>query len=231
VPDPAAGGPPATALLLDYGGVVLRSGLEALAGLASRHPELRDVARRRGPLGAEHDTQWDAMMRRDITEREYWSLRSAEFGRAFGEDWDTRTMMSRLFDAELPEQERIRPEAAAAIAAARAAGLPVGILTNDLAAFHDQDWIDGQQVLSQVDEIIDGSVTGVLKPDPRAYALAASALGVEAGQIVFVDDIPWNVDGARAAGMTAYLLDYCDPAAAFGAARRILGLGADGYPN
>jgi HAD superfamily hydrolase (TIGR01509 family) len=43
------------------------------------------------------------------------------------------------------------------------------------------------------------------KPDPAIYALAASRLGVEPGEVVFLDDTPACVDGARAAGWHAVL--------------------------
>jgi putative hydrolase of the HAD superfamily len=214
------------ALLLDYGGVVHRSTLELIADLAARHPELSGVARRRGPLGADHDELWAQMMRREITEREYWSKRAAEIGRVFGADWGVRDLMTWIDVDELTESERVRPEAAELVADVRAAGLQVGVLTNDMAAFHDDDWIRGQQMLSQVDVLYDGSLTGVLKPDPRCYLDAAERLGTAPERVVFVDDIPWNVAGAEAVGMTACLLDYTEPGIAFGLARKWLGLPA-----
>ena len=214
------------ALLLDYGGVVHRSTLELIADLAARHPELRDAARRRGPLGAEHDELWAQMMRREITERDYWSRRAAEIGRAFGADWDVRDLMTWIDVKELTEAERVRPEAASVVADARAAGVKVGVLTNDMAAFHDDAWIRDQHMLSQVDMLYDASLTGVLKPDPRCYLDAAARLGLPPERVVFVDDIPWNVTGAEAVGMTAYLLDYTEPGVAFGLARKWLGLPA-----
>lgn len=220
--------PGPAALLLDYGGVVSRSTFELLPLLAGQHPQVRDALRRRGPLGEEHDTLWDQMMRREISEREYWSHRAAEFGQAFGADWDVRAMMTWLEDGEISEAERIRPEAAELIGDTQAAGLRAGVLSNDLAAFHDDGWLARQRMLAQVDVVVDGSVSGVLKPDPRIYLTAAQRLGTIPERVVFVDDIPWNVTGAEAVGMTAYLLDFAEPAAAFGLARKALGLPAPG---
>jgi putative hydrolase of the HAD superfamily len=223
--DPRAeDGRPFDALLLDYGGVVSRSTFELLPQVAGQHPEVRDLLRRRGPLGAEHDELWAQMTRREISEREYWARRAAEFGRAFGADWDVRALMTWLEDGAVDEAGRIRPEAAAAIADAAAAGLKAGVLSNDLAAFHDDDWLDRQDVLRAVDVVVDGSVEGLLKPDPRIYLTAARRLGTTPERVVFVDDIPWNVTGAEAVGMTAFLLDLAEPGAAFGLARKALGL-------
>ena len=56
---------------------------------------------------------------------------------------------------------------------ARAAGLPVGVLTNDLRAFRSQEWVNGLGLEEVADVIADGSVEGILKPDPRIYRLAA----------------------------------------------------------
>lgn len=44
--------------------------------------------------------------------------------------------------------------------------------------------------------------TGLRKPDPAAYALAAQRLGVDPARCVVVDDLAANVRGAAAAGMT-----------------------------
>jgi putative hydrolase of the HAD superfamily len=56
-----------------------------------------------------------------------------------------------------------------------------------------------------VAELFDGVVIsgdeGFRKPDPRMYELGASRIGVAAGDCVFVDDLPFNLDPARELGM------------------------------
>ena len=51
------------------------------------------------------------------------------------------------------------------------------------------------------------------KPHPRAYAAAALALGAPPGGIVYLDDLPWNVEGA---GSPAFAIEvsYAEPGAA-----------------
>ena len=44
-----------------------------------------------------------------------------------------------------------------------------------------------------------------MKPDPAVYALTGARLGVEPHEVVFLDDAPVNVEGARAAGWHAVL--------------------------
>ncbi|MFZ0548938.1 MAG: HAD family phosphatase, partial [Candidatus Promineifilaceae bacterium] len=51
------------------------------------------------------------------------------------------------------------------------------------------------------DFIIYSHEVGLAKPDSRIYALTCERLGLEPGEVVFVDDAEANIDGARAFGM------------------------------
>ncbi len=86
------------------------------------------------------------------------------------------------------------------------------------------DWVDAQWWVAEFDHVVDASVNGILKPDPRAYALACEAFDALPGEVVFVDDMPANIEGAEAAGLVAVRLRYDDPTAAFDEAREHLGL-------
>ena len=46
--------------------------------------------------------------------------------------------------------------------------------------------------------------TGFHKPDPAAFRSALEALQVDAGQVVFFDDVEANVEAARKLGITSY---------------------------
>ncbi len=221
MPPPEA---PAAALLLDLGGVVLRHGVELVALLAEREPAVRAEVGAYGGVGSPRDELWQQMLRHEVGEREYWSIRSAAIGRALGRAWDTRDLMTAMY--ERPRGEWLREGALRLMHDARSAGLPVGALTNDLEAFHGAAWVADQDWLGGFDVVVDGSVTGVLKPDPRAYAGAVEALGVPAARIVFLDDMPWNLDGGRAAGMQVVPVLYEDPESAFDRARSLLGVAA-----
>jgi len=68
--------------------------------------------------------------------------------------------------------------------------------------------------------VLDSAVVGISKPDPAIFELALDALGVDAGQAVFVGDTPpVDVRGARAAGVTPILVDPFDLHADVGCAR------------
>jgi HAD superfamily hydrolase (TIGR01509 family) len=53
------------------------------------------------------------------------------------------------------------------------------------------------------------SELGLRKPDPAAFAAAAARAGFRAAEILFIDDTPENITGARAAGMHAVLVRSC----------------------
>jgi putative hydrolase of the HAD superfamily len=219
---PAAGR--LSGLLLDIGGVVHNTGVRMVERLARREPAMRPVIEEIGGIASDRDELWQRMLRRQVTERDYWAQRAAELGAAVGETWDTRALMDRFY--QLPEHEWLCAPTIELMTDAKAAGLRVGALTNDMTAFHGPEWVARQEHLKLFDVIVDASLTGVMKPDPRAFRGGAEALGVPAEQIVFLDDMPWNAEGARQAGMTAVRVPWDDPAPAIDTARALLRLGS-----
>lgn len=232
---PAKGTAPA--VLLDFGGVVYRSVLELVPRWAAQLG-LPEAGQRSGPFGASPDDLWQRMQRGEVTEREYWRQRAEEFGALLGHAWTTRDLFLSI--SQLPEGELIRPEAHELLDATKHGGVPAGLLTNDLEFFHGPEWVAKVAVLRRFDVVVDGSVTGVLKPDPQSYLQATCRLGVDIRDVVFLDDQPWNVAGAAELGATALQVDITDPAPAFRTAARALGLtaspdtspgGPDGRPD
>lgn len=219
---PAAGR--LSGLLLDIGGVVHNTGVRMVERLARREPAMRPVIEEIGGIASDRDELWQRMLRRQVTERDYWAQRAAELGAAVGETWDTRALMDRFY--QLPEHEWLCAPTIELMTDAKAAGLRVGALTNDMTAFHGPEWVARQEHLKLFDVIVDASLTGVMKPDPRAFHGGAEALGLPAEQIVFLDDMPWNAEGARQAGMTAVRVPWDDPAPAIDTARELLRLGS-----
>jgi epoxide hydrolase-like predicted phosphatase len=55
------------------------------------------------------------------------------------------------------------------------------------------------------DIIIYSHEVGLVKPDPRAYALLCAELGVRPDELVFLDDVPENVDAACRLGIKGVL--------------------------
>ena len=97
-------------------------------------------------------------------------------------------------------------------------------MTNELALFHSQAWLDAVPALKRVDTIVDATFTKILKPDPRAYRMGLEALRARPEQTLFVDDQLRNVRGAEAAGLHALHFDVRRPAEMIREIRARLGL-------
>jgi len=203
------------ALLLDFGGPVLRTPFELLRGGEVRAGLPEGSLTWTGAFDPSADSDWRQMQRGDITERDYWQRKADEFAALTGREASFRGLMDVLFAGT--EDELVRPEARDAITVAKRAGLAVAVLTNDMRAFHGDEWVARMTVLEEMDEVVDGSVEHVLKPDPRIYRLAVDRLGVDAEDCVFVDDQPGNIEGARAVGMATVWFDVTAPGRSYAA--------------
>lgn len=177
-----------------------------------------------GPFDPEADADWQAFQAGAITERAYWDLQVARFADLTGLPAEMPVMMAYLYSGT--QEQLVRPGAVALIRDAQGAGRPVGMLTNDLTAFHDQEWIDRMTIIGEFDAMVDGRSDGVLKPDPAAYLLMCERLGVDPSDVVFVDDQPVNLAGATAVGLQCVHLDPTNPEPGFASARELLQLPA-----
>ena len=199
-----------TALLLDFGGVLLRTPFELVPAFEERHGLPPGTVAWAGPFDLEEDPAFAQVVRGELRERAYWEQRACELAELLGWD-DPGLAMHDLF--ELPERDLIRPEWSALIPQAQSAGLAVAVLTNDLSHFHPPWWIDRLAILERVDAVVDLSTTDHLKPDPRAFEAALRVLGRGAAEVLFVDDQPVNVAGAERVGMPFVWFDVTDPEA------------------
>jgi HAD superfamily hydrolase (TIGR01509 family) len=148
-------------------------------------------------------------------------------------DWDEAARRAGYADivglframvAAVPETLFL-PDAVSLIADADADGVPVGVLTNHAYVIAAPEWYAGRPELAPLRMFIDAADIGYPKPDPQGFLIAAEQLGVLPAEVVFLDDTPECVDGARAVGMTGIVVDPTDRRPAFDAARRLLGLG------
>ena len=72
------------------------------------------------------------------------------------------------------------------------------------------------------DEIIESSVVGVRKPEPRFYEIACERLGVDPSECVFLDDLGINLKPARTMGMQT--IKVVDPDVALTELETIVGI-------
>ena len=93
------------------------------------------------------------------------------------------------------------PENAAVLAELQRRGVPTGVLSNgdpDMLA----ELIGNAGFSAQLAPVLSVQETGRYKTDPAAYALGPAALGLRAGEILFVSSNCWDAIGATWFGYT-----------------------------
>lgn len=213
---------PFDGLLLDFGGVLVRYPFELHPLVEARYGLPPGTLTWLGPYDPATDPLWRDLQDERISEPDYWRRRAEETERRAGRSGGLREFIQVCHGG--PPEEFVRPEAEALVADARAAGLRTGILTNETELIYGRAAMDPIPILSAVDAFVDATVTGIMKPDPAAYALALDALGLPAHRVLFVDDQPVNVAGATAADLAAVHFDLTDVAGSFKLVRELLGL-------
>ncbi|HEC09930.1 MAG TPA: HAD family hydrolase [Acidimicrobiales bacterium] len=210
------------ALLLDVGVVLFRSAWEMIEEFEQWAGVPAGTIPWRGPLEPEGDPLWRRHMAGEITEHDYW-FAFADACEAAGVDpapYDH--VMRAVFQAGYTDI--VRPRARELVDRCEEVGLPVGLLTNELVALHGEKWVRDFEMFDRFDPIVDAERLGTRKPAPEPYLAALSGLAMDAHEVVFIDDNPRYVEGARRLGITGVWLDVSDPAAAFDRAAALLGL-------
>jgi len=211
------------ALILDFGGVISRTLFEThdLSEKALGLPT--GSLTWQGPFAPEADPLWRAMQADEISERDYWKSRTAEVGKLTGQNWSEMSDFVRAARGAEPDAV-IRPEFRTTIAACKAAGVRLAILSNELDLFYGADFREKLPFLKDFEVIVDATYTGILKPDARAYELVLQALGLPAANCVFVDDQLRNIKGAEALGLPSVYFDVMAPSQSYAEALRLLDL-------
>jgi putative hydrolase of the HAD superfamily len=211
------------ALILDFGGVISRTLFEthAQTELALNLPA--NSLTWRGPFDPTNDALWREMQAGDISERDYWAARTGEVAQMIGANWTQMSDFVRAARGADPAAV-IRPEFHRAVARAKAHGVRLAILSNELDLFYGADFRQKLPFLRDFDVIVDATYTGILKPDARAYWDVLNRLGLPPDDCVFVDDQTRNITGAQTIGLPAVRFDVANPASSYTHALTLLGL-------
>lgn len=196
-----------SAVLWDFGGVILSSPFEAFNRFEREHGLPIDFIRTVNSTNP-HDNAWARLERNEIT--------PAQFDAAFAED-------SRSLGAEVRGQDvlallagDVRPQMVAALDTVRSAGYRTACLTNNIAGEHAsaerRETIAA--IMARFDAVVESSKVGVRKPEPRFYEIACDLLGVTPDSCVFLDDLGINLKPAAAMGMTTIKVTSADQALA-----------------
>jgi putative hydrolase of the HAD superfamily len=119
----------------------------------------------------------------------------------------------------------LRPEMVAAVRRLREAGLPLGLLSNNVAPMERTGPLG--ELLGLFDVIVESSVEGVRKPEPEIYERALTRLSdavgrrIEAADCAYLDDLGINLKPARALGFAT--IKVVDPADALAQLSALVG--------
>jgi putative hydrolase of the HAD superfamily len=202
------------ALLFDVGDVLMESNWVVLDDL-ERRTGRRFIGR--GAMDPAGDPAWQRCLSGEIAIDEYWNQLALSGG------YSDRITMWRAMSVELGVGV-FAADALALVDEARAAGIKVGILSNDLYRASTREWVASRPEFAKFDVLVDCTDFGERKPAPGPYLKAAADFGLPPEEIVFLDDTPYCIEGARAVGMVAVSVDPLARGHAFDLARRLVGL-------
>ena len=181
----------ADALLFDLGRVVLdidfSRAIACWAGHARCTPEtivarfVREEAYRLHEVGKISDEAYFDSLRQ--------GLGIAISDAQFLEGWNA------IFAGEMPDIAKLLPRAAK--------HMPLYAFSNTNRPHVEYFSKEYADLLGHFREIYLSSSIGLRKPDAAAFDHVVAAMGVAPSRIVFFDDLAENVEGARAAGLTA----------------------------
>lgn len=192
------------AALFDFGGVISTSPFEAF----TRYEIENDLPENflRGLNATDPDTNaWARHERNELTFEQFCDAYEAE-ARAAGHTIDAREVIGCL-------SGDIRHEMVEAIRRCHER-LRTGLITNNMAPMAQGDGSATSFIHELFDVVIESSIVGVRKPDQRIYEIACEQLGVDADEIVFLDDLGVNLKPAAQLGMTTIKVIDADKAIA-----------------
>ena len=176
------------AVIFDYGGVLAqtidpepRAAWERTLGLAP------------GALTtAVHDERlWVAAQNGSIQSEAHWRA----VGQALGlSQPQLRGLRESFYGGDVLNQQLL-----ARIDGLRQQGVALGLLSNFSTDLRSM--LGVQDLLRRFDHIAISAEIGAMKPDAAAYEAILGMLALPAPACVFIDDLPENVDAARALGM------------------------------
>ncbi|WP_197009693.1 HAD family hydrolase [Actinomadura viridis] len=124
---------------------------------------------------------------------EFERLLAAELRTVDGGPVPAEGLIARMFEAFHPVEEMYD-----ALRAVRAAGTRTALLSNSWGNEYPRHLFDGL-----FDTVVISCEVGMRKPDERIFRHTVELMGLPAAECVFIDDIEYNVEAARAVGMRA----------------------------
>jgi putative hydrolase of the HAD superfamily len=200
---------PVRAVLFDFGGVLSTSPFDAFARYERDHALPVGFLRSVNATDP-HTNAWARLERAELDLTGFDAAFAAESER-LGHRVPGADVLALLAGDVRPEM----------VDAVRRCGehLATALLTNNVLGSMTDPRVG--ELLAMFDVVVESSVVGVRKPEPRFYELACEQLGIEPSDAVFLDDLGINLKPARAMGMATIKVG--DPAVALDELETIVG--------
>lgn len=218
--------PAVDTVIFDLGGVLSRSGRPSdIARRYPSHPPEQVLRVLMGDYGTDTDHPWHRLERGEISLDEHRRL-TAELLAAAGIEAAPTTATTGNGQSAGGRRFAFEPNepVVTLVHDLRAAGIRLGVLTNNVREFRPM-WWDMLAFDELFDDVVDSHEVGLRKPNPAVYQLAVARLGATPGRTAFLDDVDTNVTAAEAAGLVGVLVEP-DPAAAVATVRTLTGVAA-----
>lgn len=188
---------PIRAVVFDFGGVLITSISNQLSEIAVTHGVDTSVMHELllGPRASGPDHPWHRAERGEIPTAEIQGLLGPwadGLGVTLQGDEMTRLMAPGGYTVIDSMSDRIRR--------LRADGYLTGLLTNTFAEF--QPTMQRDIDFTLFDVVVESFAVGARKPEHLIYEITRELLGVDHGQIVYLDDFDQNLDEPIALGWT-----------------------------
>lgn len=185
------------AVLFDFGGVIVSGPFEAFNAFETTRGLPLNFIRSVNAINPQGNA-WAKLERSDIT--------PAEFDELFADE--SESIGHRIGGAEVLSllAGELRPDMVHALDVLKSAGYIIACLTNNIVTSRSATPTKREEMLQKVlvrfDAIIESSMIGVRKPEPRFYEIACETIHVKPHECVFLDDLGINLKPAAAMGMT-----------------------------
>lgn len=202
------------AVLWDFGGVITTSPFEAFARYERDNDLPVDFIRGLNAAN-HHENAWAKFERSQVPFDDFCDLYEAE-ALAAGHTVDARAVIACL-------SGDVRPEMVAALQTIKENGFKQACLTNNFFRFDDAQTTRARSpIMDLFDVVVESSVIGIRKPEPRFYEIACEQLEIAPSQAVMLDDLGVNLKPARDMGIRT--IKVIDPDEALRELSDVLGL-------
>jgi putative hydrolase of the HAD superfamily len=210
-----------SAVIFDLGGVITESPMTAFTAYEAEAGLPDGLIRRLNSI--DPDTNAWARYERNELDVEGFSAAFEAEALAAGHRLDAGRVLEAL-------RGELRPAMVAAVRRLRDAGLPLALLSNNVAPMERTGPVG--ELLGLFDAIVESSVEGVRKPEPEIYRRALTRLSeavgrpIEATDCAYLDDLGINLKPARALGFAT--IKVVDPDDALAELSALVGFPLDG---